>query len=214
METIMNNAITQTKDTQAAITPQMAVDRLMEGNERFVMNKQADRNLNEQVRQTGGGQFPFAAVVGCIDSRVPAEIIFDQGIGDIFNTRIAGNFVNTDILGSLEFACKVAGSKALLVLGHTHCGAVKGACDDVKLGNLTAMLENIKPAVDSVTDEEVRNSSNPSFVQKVADNNVLLTIEAIKKDSPVLNEMLQNGEITIIGGMYDVETGKVHLMNS
>lgn len=198
-----------TKEAQAAITPQNAVERLKEGNARFVEKNTIQRDLNEQVNQTASGQFPFAAVVGCIDSRVPAEIIFDQGIGDIFNARIAGNFVNRDILGSLEFACKAAGSKAIVVLGHTQCGAVKGACDDVKLGNLTGMLENLKPAVESVTDETERSSKNPDFVQKVADSNVELTIENIKKDSPVLKEMLDNNEITIVGGMYDVSSGKV-----
>ncbi|MGK7389802.1 MAG: carbonic anhydrase family protein [Candidatus Cyclobacteriaceae bacterium M2_1C_046] len=199
-----------TKEAQTAITPQNAVEKLKEGNARFVGKKTIQRDLNGQVSQTSSGQFPFAAVVGCIDSRVPAEIVFDQGIGDIFNVRIAGNFVNRDILGSLEFACKAAGSKAIVVLGHTQCGAVKGACDDVKLGNLTGMLENLKPAVESVTDESERNSKNPDFVQKVADNNVKLTIENIKKNSPVLKEMLDNNEITIVGGMYDVSSGKVN----
>lgn len=206
----MNNAKTQTKVSQANITPAMAVDRLKEGNSRFLENKRIARNLNQQVDETSNGQYPFAAILGCIDSRVPAELVFDQGIGDIFNVRIAGNFVNKDILGSLEFACKAAGARAILVLGHTKCGAVKGACDDVKLGNLTGMLENLKPALNAVTDvKENRTSANAEFVQKVADTNVNLTISAIKEQSDVLREMHENGEIAIIGGMYDVETGKV-----
>ena len=152
----------------------------------------------------------MAAVLCCIDSRVPSEIIFDQGIGDIFTARVAGNFVNTDILGSLEFACKVAGSKAIVVLGHTSCGAVKGTCDSVELGNLTSMLANIQPAVDAITDvTENRTSSNAEFVQKVSDKNVELTVQNIKDNSLVLAEMLHNGEIEIIGAMYDVATGKV-----
>lgn len=206
----MDNAKTQVKETQENITPAMAVEILKEGNSRFVENKRISRDLNQQVEQTGNGQYPFAAVLGCIDSRVPAELVFDQGIGDIFNARIAGNFVNKDILGSLEFACKVAGARAIVVLGHTKCGAVKGACDNVKLGNLTSMLENLKPALNAVTDEkDNRTSANSQFVQKVADKNVSLTISAIKDQSEVLKEMYDKGEIAIIGGMYDVETGKV-----
>jgi carbonic anhydrase len=206
----MNKAKTQTKESQAQITPAMAVDMLKGGNSRFLENKRIARNLNQQVEETADGQYPFAAVLGCIDSRVPAELVFDQGIGDIFNVRIAGNFVNKDILGSLEFACKAAGAKAILVLGHTKCGAVKGACDNVKLGNLTGMLENFKPALNAVTDvKDNRTSANAEFVQKVADKNVSLTISAIKEQSEVLREMHENGEIAIIGGMYDVKTGKV-----
>lgn len=201
---------TQTKESQAALSPTGAVDLLKEGNQRFVSKGMYNRDLNEQVRQTSTGQYPFAAVVGCIDSRVPAELVFDQGIGDIFNVRIAGNFINDDILGSLEFSCKVAGSKAIVVLGHTSCGAVKGACDDVQLGNLTGMLSKIKPAVESITDiTENRNSSNAEFVQKVADANVQKAIEAIKSGSEVLNEMYNNGEITIVGAMYSTSTGEV-----
>jgi carbonic anhydrase len=162
------------------------------------------------VAQTGTGQFPFAAVLGCIDSRVPAEYVFDQGIGDIFNARVAGNFVNIDILGSLEFACKAAGSKAIVVLGHSSCGAVKGACDHVELGNLTHMLANIQPAMDAVTgDYEDKSSKNAAYVQDVADRNVALTVAKIKSDSSVLNELYENGEIDIVGAMYDVHTGVV-----
>ena len=205
----INNMITQTVESQQSIDPSKAIDLLKEGNQRFLQNRLYSRNLNQQVSQTGNGQYPFAAVLGCIDSRVPAEIVFDQGIGDIFNVRIAGNFSNTDILGSLEFACKVAGSKAIVVLGHTHCGAVKGACDQVELGNLTEMLSKLKPAVDSVQDEQDRSSKNAALVQKVAESNVDLTVAAIKEHSPVLSEMVANGEIEIVGAMYDVETGKV-----
>jgi carbonic anhydrase len=193
------------------MTPAEALDRLKEGNARFVANRQADRDLLEQVRATGGGQYPFAVVLGCVDSRVSPELVFDQGIGDIFSARIAGNFVNADILGSMEFACKVAGAKLIVVLGHTKCGAIMGAADDVQLGNLTGMLSKLKPAVEAISaPEEARNSQNASFVQHVTEKNVELTVEAIKQQSPVLNEMLENGEIEIAGAMYDVETGAVN----
>lgn len=206
----MEKAITQTKETQAALTPAKAIEILKHGNARFMAQEMAGRDLKEQVLQTATGQYPFAAILSCIDSRVPAEMVFDQGIGDIFSARVAGNFINTDILGSLEFACKVAGSKAIVVLGHTHCGAVKGACDHVKLGNLTAMLEKIQPAVDGVTDETAdRSSKNPGFVQKVSDLNVSLNIQAIREQSPVLREMEEDREIAIVGAMYDVESGNV-----
>jgi carbonic anhydrase len=206
--------ITQTDLSQANMTPEAAVKTLEEGNARFVSESMVNRDLIAQVRQTGGGQYPFAAIVSCIDSRIPTEIVFDQGVGDIFNARIAGNFVNTDILGSLEFATKVAGSKAIVVLGHTECGAVKGACDHVKLGNLTATLEHIMPAVEGVTGiTGDRNSKNKEFVQKVADLNVELTIEKIKSDSDIIREMYENGEVAIVGAMYDVHSGKVIFMN-
>lgn len=198
------------KAFQQAQSPAQVIQILKDGNARFVGNKNLNKDAHAQVKATGGGQFPLAAVLGCIDSRVPAEQIFDLGIGDIFNARVAGNFANTDILGSLEFACKVAGSKAILVLGHTSCGAVKGACDAVKLGNLTSMLENIQPAVDAVTDiTDNRNSSNAEFVQKVADANVEQTIAFIRNNSEVLKDMEDKGEITIQGAMYDVASGEV-----
>ena len=168
------------------------------------------RDNAQQVEDTSTGQFPFAVVLECIDSRVPAEIVFDQGIGDIFTVRIAGNFANDDILGSLEFACKVAGSKAIIVLGHTSCGAIKGACDHVELGNLTGMLEKIQPAVVAIADDGTeRSSKNADFVQKVADKNVELTVAEILTKSDVLREMNDAGEINIIGAMYDISTGKV-----
>ena len=206
--------VTQTSSTQSSMTPAMAIDQLKEGNTRFVNDEMLNRDLMTQVKETSTGQYPFAAVVSCIDSRIPTEIVFDQGVGDIFNARIAGNFVNQDILGSLEFACKVAGAKTIVVLGHTECGAVKGACDNVKLGNLTATLSNIEPAVLAVTEiTENRTSSNKEFVQKVADMNVELTVENIRTNSEVLREMLDNGEISIVGAMYDVHTGEVTFWN-
>ena len=194
------------------MTPERALLSLKEGNDRFQNRKREERNLIEQVKDTSKGQFPFATVLSCIDSRVSAELIFDQGIGDIFSIRIAGNFVNTDILGSMEFACKLAGTRLIIVLGHTSCGAVKGACDDAKLGNLTFMLEKIKPAVDSTTlptDINVRNSSNISFVNDVAVKNVELNIQNILNSSEVISEMVSNGEVKIIGAMYDVSSGAV-----
>jgi len=201
---------TQTKDTQEKMTPSAALEILKQGNDRFVKNMSADRDLLEQVSQTSKGQFPFAVILGCIDSRVPAEMVFDQGIGDIFNIRIAGNFINEDILGSMEFACKAAGSKLILVLGHSSCGAVKGACDHVELGNLTGLLDKIQPAIEAVDEARDRSSANAGFVQKVADKNVELAIDQIKKQSPVLMEMLANGEIDLVGGMYSVQTGEVN----
>jgi len=202
-----------TKETQAAITPEISLQTLKEGNQRFQNNLKANRNLLEQVSDTSTGQFPFATVLSCIDSRVSAELVFDQGIGDIFSVRIAGNFVNEDILGSMEFACKLAGTKLVVVLGHTACGAVKGACDGAELGNLTAMLDNIKPAVNAVTEpkeEDLRNSSNIEFVNNVAEKNVNLTIDRILKESPILAEMNNKGEIKIVGAMYDIHTGAVN----
>lgn len=201
---------THTKETQASLTPQKALNFLKEGNVRFQNNLKANRNLLQQANETSEGQFPFAVVLSCIDSRVSAELVFDQGLGDIFSVRIAGNFVNEDILGSMEFACKVAGSKLIVVLGHSKCGAIKGACDDVKLGNLTALIEKIKPSVEAITSiEGDRNSSNEAFVESVAAKNVELTIQNIKKQSPVLKEMLDQNEIGIVGGMYSVATGEV-----
>ena len=202
----------QTKESQSALSQHQIVDILKEGNKRFVDNQKLNRNLQQQVLETSGGQFPFATVLSCIDSRIPVEAIFDQGIGDLFSVRIAGNFVNEDILGSMEFACKLAGSKVLLVLGHTSCGAVKGACDDAKLGKLTGMLDKIKPAVNAIKSPEEaseRTSQNLSFVNEVAEKNVALTIDAIRTGSDVLATMEVNGEIQLVGGMYDVGTGKV-----
>jgi len=201
---------TQTKESQAALTPEGVLGQLKDGNKRFVENRRLERDLVQQVQTTGSGQFPLAIVLGCVDSRVPPEMVFDQGIGDIFSVRIAGNFVNTDILGSMEFACKVAGAKLILVLGHSKCGAIMGACDNVQLGNLTDMLDNLKPSVEAVTSSGTSGSSaDTTFVQKVAETNVELTIARIKKESLLLDEMSQSGEIIIAGAMYDVETGVV-----
>ncbi|KAB1068084.1 carbonic anhydrase [Tamlana haliotis] len=201
-----------TKETQATLTPEKALNFLQEGNVRFQNNLKANRNLLEQVNDTSAGQFPFATILSCIDSRVSAELVFDQGLGDIFSVRIAGNFVNEDILGSMEFACKLAGTRVIVVLGHTSCGAVKGACDNAELGNLTAMLEKIKPAVNGVVepkDESERTSKNIDFVNEVAKKNVELTIDRIHAESPVLSEMEKAGEIKIVGAMYNVSTGAV-----
>lgn len=201
-----------TRETQATMTPQKSLEYLKEGNQRFQNNLKANRNLLEQVNDTSEGQFPFATILSCIDSRVSAELVFDQGLGDIFSVRIAGNFVNEDILGSMEFASKVAGTKLIVVLGHTSCGAIKGACDDVKMGNLTAMLSKIKPAVNATNEpsnQSLRNSKNSDFVDSVAENNVLITIANIRKQSPILKEMEDNNEIAIVGGMYDINTGAV-----
>ncbi|MEX0362217.1 MAG: carbonic anhydrase family protein [Allomuricauda sp.] len=207
--------ITQTKESQAALSPQAAWDLLKEGNSRFVEKKQTERDLLAQVAQTASGQFPFATILSCIDSRVSAELIFDQGVGDIFSARVAGNIVNEDILGSMEFACKLAGTKIVVVLGHTACGAVKGACDDAKMGNLTELLSKIKPAVNGVSEPaeaSERTSKNLDFVNSVAEKNVQLTIDNIRTQSPVLKEMEDNGEILIVGGMYDISNGKVSYM--
>lgn len=200
---------TLTKDMQKEITPQKAVELLVEGNKRFVQNLRYNRNLLEQVNETADGQFPFATILSCIDSRTPAELIFDQGLGDIFSIRIAGNVVNDDILGSMEFACAVAGSKLLVVLGHTGCGAIKGACDKAELGNLTGLLHKIEPAIDSATAIEGEpNSSNTAFVNEVAKINVVKSMEAILSHSPVLKKLIDDGEIAMVGGLYDVGTGE------
>jgi carbonic anhydrase len=208
-----HEAVTQTKESQAATTPDQALQMLKDGNARFVMGKMLERDLMKQVKATGDGQFPFAAIVGCIDSRASNELIFDQGVGDIFSGRIAGNFVNDDMLGSLEFACAAAGAKLILVVGHTECGAIKGACDDVVLGNLTQTLANLKPAVAAVSGfESNRTSKNGKFVQAVADKNVELTMQRIRQRSAILRGMADKGDIGIKGAMYDVHTGQVTFM--
>lgn len=201
-----------TKETQATMTPEKSLQFLKEGNQRFQQNLKANRNLLEQVNDTKDGQFPFATILSCIDSRVSAELVFDQGLGDIFSVRIAGNFVNQDILGSMEFACKLAGTKAIVVLGHTSCGAVKGACDHARMGNLTALINKIEPAVFAVKEpkeEEKRNSKNLEFVDAVSKKNVELTLENIRSQSVILKEMEEKGEIKIVGAMYDIASGEV-----
>jgi carbonic anhydrase len=201
---------THNKESQSSLTPKTALQFLKEGNQRFVSNLKYNRNLLQQVNETRDGQWPFAVVLSCIDSRTSAELVFDQGLGDIFSVRIAGNIVNDDILGSMEFACKVAGSKMIVVLGHTKCGAVKGACDHVEMGNLTTLLSKLQPAVaaEQLTLTE-RNSKNSEFVENVANLNVHLAVDEIMKQSPILKEMVENGEVGICGAMYDVETGAV-----
>jgi carbonic anhydrase len=198
------------KACQDAVTPRMVLDRFKSGNDRFVNGKSTQRSYLQQVKATSTGQYPLASVVSCIDSRAPAEFVFDKGIGDIFNARVAGNIVNEDILGSLEFASKVAGSKLIVVMGHTSCGAIKGACDDAKLGNLTGLVAKIKPAVAAIpNDGKDRSSKNYAFVEQVSERNVQMTVQMIRDKSAVLKEMEQKGEIMIVGAMYDVATGKV-----
>ncbi|WP_207534372.1 carbonic anhydrase family protein [Desertivirga arenae] len=201
---------TLTKEMQAEITPSMALELLKQGNTRFVSNLKINRNLLQQANETSDGQHPFAVILSCIDSRTSAELIFDQGLGDIFSVRVAGNIINEDILGSMEFGCKVAGSKIIVVLGHTKCGAIKGACDHVEMGNLTALLTKIRPAVDDeLTIKENRNSSNPEFVEKVSEINVKRTVRSIVERSPILRDMIKAGEIQIVGGIHDITTGVV-----
>jgi carbonic anhydrase len=201
---------THTKETQDQLTPEHALDILKEGNERFVNNIKAHRDLLEQANVTSSGQFPFAAILSCIDSRTSAELIFDQGLGDVFSIRIAGNILNDDILGSMEFACKIAGSKLIVVLGHTKCGAIEGACDNIELGHITTLLNKVKPAIAIETEtKSERNSKNKKFVENVTIHNVTITVQQVKEQSPLLREMEQSGKIKIIGGLYDLDTGKV-----
>lgn len=205
-----------TKETQGAMTPQSAIQALKDGNKRFLDNKPVHRDLLGQVNDTQSGQYPYAIVLSCVDSRVPAEIVFDQGIGDIFSARVAGNSVNEDILGSMEYACKVAGSKLVVVLGHTSCGAVSAACDDVMLGNITSLLAKIRPSVAAVkepADPAERTSANKTFVNNVVAKNVELAIENIHLHSAILKEMDDNGEIDIVGAVYNVADGSVSFMN-
>ncbi|MBC5765426.1 carbonic anhydrase family protein [Ramlibacter albus] len=198
-----------TREAQAALTPDAVLQRLQEGNQRFTTGRQAPRDLKMQIKATGYGQYPMASIVSCIDSRSAPELVFDQGIGDVFGVRIAGNFVNEDMLGSLEFASKVAGAKLIVVLGHTSCGAIKGACDDVALGNLTGMLGKIKPAVQSVAYAGERSSKNEQFVEMVAEANVRRTVLDILNRSAVLREMADKGQLRVVGAMLDVKTGEV-----
>ena len=210
---VAETELTQTAATQAALSPEQALEMLREGNQRFVDGEMLERDYAEQVEATATGQYPYGVVLGCIDSRVPPEIVFDQGIGDIFAPRIAGNFVNTDILGSMEFATAVAGSKVVVVLGHTSCGAVKGTCDDVELGNLTHTLSNIAPAVYAVKGHEgARNSKNAAFVQAVAEANVHHTVQNILDRSPVMKGLVDEGKLLVVGAMHDVATGEVTWM--
>jgi carbonic anhydrase len=199
-----------TQESQAAITPAKALEMLKQGNERFVSGKLKKRDLLAQVKQTSKGQFPFTAIVSCLDSRIPPALVFDQGIGDIFVAMVAGNFVNDDILGSFEFATKLAGAKLIVVMGHTECGAVQGACDKAQLGLLTATLASINPAVNAVRgDYTPRTSNNDKFVQAVTEMNVKLTMQKLRDRSVLLREMIDKGEIGLAGAMYDVSTGRV-----
>lgn len=207
---MINQIIDKTKQDQ--LKPDEVLNDLMDGNKRFTENKMYQRDYSAQIEKTSGGQWPQAVVLGCIDSRVPVETIFDQGVGDIFTARVAGNFENKDILGSMEYSCKVAGSKLVLVLGHEACGAVKAACDNVELGNITHLLSNIKPAVETTKTDGDRSSKNDSFVAGVVENNVKLTMDRIREKSPILKEMEDNGEIKIVGGVYSISTGKVSLL--
>ena len=206
---------THTSETQASISPQKALDYLKEGNLRFVSNLKINRNLLQQANETRDGQWPFAAILSCIDSRTSAELIFDQGLGDVMSIRIAGNVVNTDIIGSLEFACKVAGSKLIVVLGHSNCGAIKGACDHIEMGNLTELLSKIQPAVyeeRTVTDAQLRNSKNNDFVEQVTALNVKRSVISIVNRSYILEQMIEKGEIAIIGAVHNLETGIVEFL--
>jgi carbonic anhydrase len=203
----MAAAQAHTKETQATMTPAKSLDALKEGNARFLAGKQKPRNLKAEVAATAAGQYPFAAVVSCMDSRAPVEIILDQGIGDLFSLRVAGNVIEGDFLGSLEYAAKVVGVKLIVVMGHTNCGAVKGAVDDVKLGNLTALLAQIEPAIVAVGPPR-GTSKDHAYVEKVAEANVRNSMKQIHTKSPVLEEMLKSGQLGLVGAMYDVETGK------
>ena len=210
---MINAAISQSE--QNTLSPDAVLDDLMQGNSRFRDTSMLERDLQGQRKTSVGGQYPKAVILSCIDSRVPVELVFDQGLGDLFVARVAGNFENTDIIGSIEYSCKVAGSKLVLVLGHEACGAVKAACDGVELGNITALLSNIKPAVDMTAGntEGETNSSNADFVAGVVANNVRLTIDRIREKSPILKEMEDNGEIKIVGGVYHLSTGAVELID-
>lgn len=201
---------TLTKEMQSAITPTMALELLREGNKRFQNNLKANRNLLQQASETSEGQHPFAIILSCIDSRTSAELIFDQGLGDVFSVRIAGNIMNEDILGSMEFGCKIAGAKIIVVLGHTKCGAIRGACDHLEMGNLTTLLSKIQPAVyNEKSETKNRSSSNPEFVEKVSTINIKRTTHAITERSPILKEMVEAGAIGLVCGKHDIATGVV-----
>ena len=199
-----------TKEMQEKISPDESLATLVEGNLRFTQSMSINRNFLQQAEETEAGQYPFAVILSCIDSRAPTEIMFDQGIGDIFNIRIAGNVINEDILGSMEFGCKVAGAKLIVVLGHTHCGAVKGACDDIDMGNLTGLIKKIQPSVHAENlIKENRNSDNVEFVSNVTKLNVQASIQGLLENSPILNDMVESSEIKVVGGMLDISNGQV-----
>ncbi len=205
---------TLSKDMQAAITPEIALQLLKEGNKRFINNLKINRNLLQQANETSDGQHPFAIILSCIDSRTSVEIIFDQGLGDVFSVRIAGTIVNEDILGCLEFGCKIVGTKLIVVLGHTRCGAVKGACDHVEMGHLTTLLKKISPAVDAETSfTEDRNSSNDAFVERVNELNVRRSVQEIINQSPIIRELIEKGSCGIVGGIHNISTGEVTFLD-
>lgn len=208
-----DSSVTMTKHFQSLITPLLAIEYLKEGNKRFTEGKPLIRDFLKQVKETSTGQFPYATILSCMDSRTPSEIIFDQGLGDIFNIRIAGNIADDDVIGSMEYGSKVVGTKLILVMGHTDCGAVKGAIDNVRLGNLTGLLEKIKPAVDAVKTDGVRNSGDKVFVEMVTKKNVLMTMKYIRENSPVLKELEDKGELKITGAMYNTSTGEVEFFD-
>ena len=201
-----------TKEQRDRMTPGEVLDALRQGNERFRAGKMVSRDYRDQQKSSAAGQFPSAVVLGCIDSRAPAEIIFDAGIGDTFNARIAGNVVNDDLLGSLEFACSVAGAKVLLLFGHTACGAIKGAIDDVEMGNLTGLLARVKPAITATTFDGAKSSKNAAYVDAVARTNVMLGLDNIRRRSPILADLEKKKSIQIVGGMYDLVTGIVEFL--
>ena len=201
-----------TKEERDKMTPAEVLAELKRGNERFRAGKLARQNYLEEQKSSAAGQYPAAVVLGCVDSRAPAEIIFDAGIGDIFNGRVAGNVVNDDLLGSMEFACAVAGAKAVVVFGHTSCGAIKGAIDDVEMGNLTGLLARIKPAITATKFDGEKSSKNAAYVDAVARTNVAVTLDVIRRRSPILEEMEKKGTIVIVGGMYDLKTGAVEFL--
>lgn len=203
---------TQTKETQHHLTPRQALKVLIDGNQRFVSNLRYNRNLLQQVNETSSDQFPFAIILSCIDSRTSAELIFDQGLGDIFSVRIAGNVLNPDILGSMEFACQVAGSKLVMVLGHSKCGAVKGACAHVEMGHLTALLEKIQPSVDRIQERLGPNAPKEELVEHVAEDNVLHHMRDIEERSSILRHLRREGKIGIVAAMYSVDSGEVHVL--
>ena len=204
-----------TKESQAAMTPQSALAELKAGNARFVAGHPLKRDLLEDVKVTASGQYPIAVVLSCLDSRKPIEIVLDQGIGDLFSARIAGNVLNDDILGSMEFACKVSGAKLIAIIGHSNCGAVKGAVDGVELGNLTGLLNKIHPAIEQVPAAvQPRTSKNLEFVDKVAEANVRLVMQQLREHSPILRQMLDQGQVGLVGGMYDLSTGKIRFFDA
>jgi carbonic anhydrase len=203
-----------TKETQSAMTPDSALAELKAGNGRFVSGQAAQRDNRADAKTTASGQYPFAVVLSCLDSRVPIEIVLDQGIGDIFSARVAGNVLDDDILGSMEFGCKASGAKLIAVIGHSNCGAVKGAVDNVELGKLTGLLGKIKPAISKVSASvSPRDSKNLEFVDKVAEANVRLVMQQIRDRSPILRQMLDQHQIALVGGIYDLSTGEIHFFD-